>query len=404
MARIAIETVEEPRRTPLQVFLGDGFRPFFLFAGLVGGLAMLAWVGALVGFVPLPADVTPSLWHAHEMVFGFSAAAVAGFLLTAVPSWTGSAPVRDGALGALAALFVLTRLLFWIGGPVPAWSAALPALGFYALLFLPTARAVTAAQQKRNYPFLLLLVVFAAADFLVLAQAAGLGSLGALGVRLGLFCILSMIVLVSGRIIPTFTANALRMAGESVLATTNMRIERACLIIAPLALLLDLLPLPGVIAGGVSILAGLLLLARMGQWRTRAILGKPILWILHLGHFWLAVGFLALGLTEIFAPHWNTGALHALGAGAVGSMVLAVASRAALGHSGRALQTPRPVVAAYVMVSLAALARLSALVLPPATEQVAYVVAGLLWSAAFLIFVAVYWPILTQPRQSGLPQ
>ncbi len=357
-------------------------RPFFLAAGLYAALAMLLWVPALHGALPL----TPA-WHGHEMLFGFGTAALAGFLLTAVPNWTGRPPLRGLPLAALALLWLLGR---------PA--VAVPALALADLLFLPVlavvvGRMILAAGNRRN--LMVPVVLLALAGFNL---AWHLGHAPALGATAYLYG--ALIALIGGRIVPAFTQNAVRAAGDpQAAATTPAGLDRLAVPAALAVPLLELV-LPGHAAtGAVALLAGLLLLARMRGWLSLhpTTLRTPLLWVLHVGYLWLPVALLLKAAADLGGLVAPTTALHAMTAGAIGTMILAVASRAALGHAGRPLRATPPTVVAYVLVILAALVRL---LFPTAPGLDA---AGALWVAGWALFSVAYWPILTRPRNDGRP-
>jgi uncharacterized protein involved in response to NO len=334
------------------------------------------------------------------MLFGYGTAVLAGFLLTATPSWSGRAPVRGGALAALAAIWLAGRLATLAGGAFPALAAAtdlafLPAL---ALAIMPALRAA----PRRNLAFLPVLGMLTLAN--LVTQLDGLDVLpgaGAQALRVALDLFVLLIALIGGRIVPAFTASAL--AAPGVTAGTRPFAARDRLAIGSLILLL-LADVAGFarVAGAIALVAALLNGWRLFGWGGSRTLREPILWVLHLGYVWLALGLAwkgLVGLTE-FAP--PSDALHGLAVGAVGTMSLAVMSRATLGHTGRALHAPRSIVASYLLVSAAAIARLvgalvSGLALP------LLVISGALWSLAFAVFAVRLGPALLRARADGRP-
>lgn len=377
--------------------LRAGFRPFFLLAGLQAALMVPLWLFFMVGS-GAPA-VPPLLWHGHEMVFGFGAAAVCGFLLTAVPNWTGAPGVKGWRLALLAALWGLARVGF-LGG-LPLWLAALcdllllPFLG--GLLALPLIRA----GKARNMMFLLLLFLLTLCDGLLLAEMLGYGPWGRTGLYGGVFILLLMIGVVGGRIIPGFTQNGLRMAGTSVQTSTRPWLERLSLASLAAAFIAWLILPESLPAGLLCLLASILHLFRLLGWKGWKTTSVPLLWILHAGYLWLVAGLALLGVSAlrpdvILAPT----ALHALTAGAIGSMIIGVMSRAALGHSGRPLEPATATVVAYVLVQLGAFVRVFGPFLAP---HGALMLSGTLWSLGFALFVIVYAPICLQARQDGRP-
>ena len=367
-------------------FLSGGFRPFFLFAAAWSAVAVPLWLAAYAhGFAPrgaLPAQ----LWHAHEMIFGFGLAVVTGFLLTAIPNWTGRLPVRGGALAMLAAL--------WLGGRIAlltadAATAALVDLAFPAAVIAVVARELIAGRNVRNLPMLAALGLLFTGSLLVHLHANDIAYTAALGNRLGIATLLALIALVGGRIVPSFTRNWLAKARPDVAAPASpSRFDIVCLLVT-LAGLAHWVALPDhpfafvmEIAGGVA--SGL----RLARWRGLATVREPLLFVLHAGYAWLAAG-LAFAGANGFLGWLPAGApLHALTAGAIGTMTLAVMTRASLGHTGRALTAGAGTIAIYVLVSLGALLRV--LALTPAMT----LLAGLAWASAFALFALLYGPLL----------
>jgi len=378
-------------------FLSAGFRPFFLFAGIYGMAPLALWLTAYAGTGGVPGPLPPVYWHGHEMLFGFAAAAACGFLLTAVPNWTRTPGLKGFNLGLLALLWVAGRVAFWFGWPLGPVPVAIIDLSLIPALAVVVGGRLVAAGLRRNYVFLGLLGLLFAGNLLMHLQAAGLASATAgTGLRLGVYGFVLMLALIGGRIVPNFTGGALRSLGLKVEATTPPIVEK--LVIAGLlaAIIADLAvgTVPGKVTAVLQLLASAALLVRMRHWQTRRILGLPIVWVLHLGHLWLAAGFALLGLSGLTGHPGESAALHALTAGAIGTMVLAVMTRAALGHTGRKIHASNPIVAAYLLVSLGTLFR----VLTPYLGVPAIVTGGILWALAFAVFTVVFWPILTLKR------
>jgi uncharacterized protein involved in response to NO len=381
-----------------------GFRPFFLLAGAQACVSVLAWLGIHSGLVPSPGWLAPSLWHAHEMVFGFVAAAAAGFLLTAAPTWTQSAPLAGAPLAALASLWLAGRIAMVLSGTLPLSLVAACDLAFLPALAFAVARPILSARQLRNAGFPLALAALALLD---------LGTqLDALGVAPGLAppCIhgavdlaLVLIVLVGGRITPSFTANALRRAGVSAEVRTRPALDRLALAAVAGSALAELVAPRTRLSGAVALLAAAAAAARMSGWQTLRTLGDPLLWSLHLGSAWVALGLAAVALADLTGGiPWTVG-LHAETTGAIGTMVLAVMTRVALGHTGRPLAAPRAAVAAYLLVSAAALARTAGALLAPGAYPQVIALAALLFAAAYAIFLAGYAPMLVRPRIDRQP-
>lgn len=399
--------IDDPAKLKQQasgpVFFASGFRPFFILAGMQAVVALAAWLAMYFGLLDI-GGMSPLLWHGHEMVFGFGLAAVGGFLLTAVPNWTGAASLSGRPVAILAALWLAGRVAFWLVGILPGWLVTVVELAFLPVLAGMLAGPLIAAGKVRNIVFLPILALFLAADALVGLELLGVAGTGMAGVYAGIYILLLMIAIVGGRIIPAFTATALRMRRIEAAPQSHGWLEIA----APASVVIvgaaDL-TVPGSAAFGWLALAGCLVHAvRLAGWQTRHVLGQPILWILHAGYAWLIVGLALRGMSAFTDAVPPSAALHAFTAGTIGSMVLGVMTRAALGHSGRPLQLATATVAAYVLVQVGAVLRVFLpIVAPSLLADVMPLLSGLLWAGGFAVFVAVYLPIVTRPRIDGRP-
>jgi uncharacterized protein involved in response to NO len=382
-----------------------GFRPFFLLAGLDALTNMAVWLTVYFHPETWPVSAIPAIyWHAHEMLFGFAAAAVGGFLLTAVPNWTGKPPYRGPLLGLLTALWLAGRIAvlpFLNFSPVV---AAAVDLAFFPVLALVLAPALVRAGKFGNLPLVGLLLLLFAANF---CFHLGLGGSPELGQHVGLYAaidiIVLMIVVIGGRIIPSFTRNALLKRGVQAPVQSRTVIERGAIISILLMIGFDMaLPLSRM-SGAVSLLAALLQAIRLGQWQGHRTWREPLLWVLHLGYGWLVLAlFLKAGylLFDIaIAAKW----VHALTVGAFTTMILAVMTRASLGHTGQPLIAPKPMPTVYVLVSLAALIRVFGPAIRPQQYEAIVGLSGGLWIAAFAIYLWIYAPVLTRPRRDGKP-
>jgi len=382
--------------------MSQGFRPFFLLAGFYGAGALLFWVMVIAGGAGAPGGLPPVLWHGHEMIYGFAAAAAAGFLLTAVPNWTQTAPIGGGRLKLLVVLWVLGRLAFWVPGGLPAGFAAALDLAFLPALAALVAPSIIVSRQWRNAVFVVFMVLLFAGNLIIHLDILGIYPGGALkGLRLGLYGFVLMLSVLSGRLAPNFTAAALRAEGkheEAGRITTHPIIEKISLLGVVAVFILDLTDANSAIVGAASALAGLALVLRMKGWRTLNTLGQPIVWVLHLGHLWLAVGFALLALSQLSGLISESAVLHAFTAGAMGTMILGVMSRAALGHTGRPLVAPVAITWAYGLVSLSAIFRITSGL--AGMEHLGWLVqaAGILWVVAFALFTVTFAPILIRPR------
>lgn len=380
-----------------------GFRPFFLLAGLYAALAIGIWIAVYPGPAPGLAGLPAHYWHAHEMIFGFIAAAIAGFMLTAVPSWTGVRGFAGTPLVVLALLWLAGRIALLLADVLPFWLTAAAALAFLPALMVTLAPALL-RKRNRNQPLLLVLLAFWIADLAYIYGAhANLLAWSATALRGALGLVLILLTVIGGRIVPAFTSNALKRRGIAAPMRSVALLEPAIVLVMIGYLVADtvapLAPITAGIAGG----AGVLHLWRMAGWQSLKTGSEPIVWVLHIGYVWLPVGLLlraAAGLLDAgWAVHWQ----HALGAGAAGTMILAVMTRASLGHTGRPLVAGRMAVVAYVLLTFGVLVR----VFGPALQVVDYRItlwaAASAWALAYVLFVVNYAPILTRPRADGLP-
>jgi uncharacterized protein involved in response to NO len=386
------------------VLLARGFRPFFLLGGLYGCCLLLYWLAILAGLLAAPARVGPNWWHAHEMVFGFVTAAIAGFLLTSVPVWSGTRPVVGWRLAALVGIWLAGRVAIALAGILPAFWVALVDLAFLPCLATAVAVPLVRARQARNYGFILALGALALANLLSHLEAAGVAQLGgALGSRLAVLFVALLVVVIGGRIVPAFTRNALRRAGRPGEVRSTPWLDRLAAPAVLVVALCEIVAPRSLVGGGAALVAAALLVGRMARWQTLRALYDPLLWSLHLGYIWVALGLACLAASDLLGVLPWTSGLHALTAGAFGTMILAVMSRVALGHTGRELAAPPGMPIAYLLVSLGALLRVAGPVAFPQYPLAAVAAAGLLWASAFAIFSAVYIPILCRPRVDGAP-
>ena len=380
-----------------------GFRPFFLAAGLWAAVALGLWLMVLGGTLVLPTAFVPVVWHAHEMLFGFAMAAVAGFLLTAVPNWTGRMPLQGLPLVGLALLWLAGRAAV-AGSELlgPAVAAAVD-LAFPLALLLVVLLEVLAGRNWRNLPVTAAVAVLLTANLLTHLEPLGLAASAESGLRLGLATLTALISLIGGRVVPSFTTNWLKKRGEAPLPAPFGRLDRAALALTVLALLAWVAAPDWPTTGALALAAGLAQALRLARWRGHRTLAEPLVWVLHLGYAWVPLGLVLLALAALLPDVLPAAAApHALGAGAVGTMTLAVMTRATLGHTGRPLAAGPATAAIYGLVTAAALARLASAVLPEAALALLSA-AGLFWLAGFGLFLARYGPMLLGPRADRQP-
>lgn len=373
-----------------------GFRPFFLLGSLYAALAVPLWLWAYASGAAPGAALSGLAWHAHEMIFGFLAAIIAGFVLTAVPNWTGRLPLSGGPLAGLVGLWLAGRLAVAFD-PEPL-SAGLIDLLFPAALAAAVWREIVAGRNVKNAPIALLLTLFAVANLLDHA-AAFAPELSGYGVRLALGVAAMLMALVGGRVTPSFTRNWMARLGLDPLPAPMDLLDRAALAVTAGAMVGWIAAPYQPAVGAALIAAAALLLARLVRWRGYRTLREPIVAVLHLGYFWLAVALLLLGLSSL-APSLvpASSAIHALTTGAVGTLTLAVMTRATRGHTGRPIVADSLTTAIYGLVTLGAALRVAAPFAAADLYQPALVAGGVSWAGSYALFVLTYGPMLLKPR------
>lgn len=378
--------------------LSYGFRPFFLVSGLWAAFAMVYWILLQTGHAPLPIAFAPTDWHVHAFVFGYLSAVIAGFLLTAVPNWTGRLPVMGWPLAGLVGLWILGRGAVMIGASWPALGVALADLALPVALVGFLAREIISGRNWRNLPVLGLVAMFAMANALFHHQAATGPAQDGVGLRLGLGAVLMLIALVGGRIVPSFTRNWLAKRHAARLPVAFNRADGAVMVLTGAALLAFVVAPFNTFTAVVCLLAGAANFWRLSRWQGLQTWSEPLVWVLHAAYAMLALGFLTVGAAALdLLPH--SGARHVWLAGAIGLMTLAVMTRASLGHAGLPLTANRAVAAVYLALIAAICARFLAGIWP--AEMWLLHLAGAFWVAAFGGFSAVFWPILTRPKANA---
>jgi len=375
--------------------LRGGFRLFFFGAAAWGLIAMALWLCALAGAITLPTAFEPVAWHRHEMLFGFVGASVAGFLLTAVPNWTGRLPIAGKPLLGLWLLWAAARVAVLFSAITGLLLAAVLDAGAFALLALLAGREVIAS-KNRNLAVVVLVLVFAAADAADYAEAGGHLARG-IGWRGAIALVIVLISTIGGRIIPSFTRNWMAKRGFSKLPSQPQRFDVLAIVSTALALLFWLVFPDQRLTGAMLILAAAFQALRLSRWHGWHTAADPLVLVLHVGYLWIPVGLFLLGLSVGGFDVPQSAAVHALTAGAMTTMILAVMSRATLGHTGRELKASRITSASYGCVTLGALLRVAAsLGVGPYRPMLD--AGGTLWGAALLLFLVGYTRILWSPR------
>lgn len=372
-----------------------GFRPFYLVASIFSGVSVLLWTAQYSGLLPFAYLQSP-LWHGHEMLFGYTMAVVAGFLLTAVRAWTGQPTLTGAPLMALVALWMAGRVLVLthFGIVAAAVNAAFP-VALAVAIALPLLRA----RNARNYFFVGLLALMS-----VLVAALHLALLGEiripprLGLLLGLDVMLFIMVVMGGRVIPMFTNNGIPGAG----ATRHPMVEKVALGAVLLLFVADLLQWrPGIITA-IALVGAFAHCVRLYCWRSWRTLAAPLVWILHAAYAWIV---LHLALRALAAAGWvaDSYAIHALTVGAIGGLTLGMMTRTARGHTARPLVADHYELACFLLIQAAAMVRVFGGLASSALYLPAMQISGILWAAAFGLYAVRYWPILSRSRLDGGP-
>lgn len=376
--------------------LDRGFRPFFLLGAVYSAVSILIWAAAYSGYIVAPVVFgDPVSWHAHEMVYGFALAIVAGFLLTAVPNWTGGEPVRQIRLLALVLIWGLARVLMNVELGLPRIVVIMGATIFTPVLALMLAIPLIRSWSKRNFIFLGILGVLFFSDlaFLLTEEREFL--------YVALLMIGMMISLVGGRIIPSFTTSALRQGGHEVSQKDQPIADGLAMVslVGVGAFLLVFGPLSPMFAG-MALLSSAIHVVRFRHYHTVMILKQPMLWILHAGFAWLIVGLFLLGLAGFewiaFSP-----AIHALTVGSIGSMTLGMMCRVALGHTGRPIMARKVMKVSFFLMQGAGIMRVFGPLLAAEFSVLWILGAAFLWSVCFFLYAIFYAPILWGPRIDG---
>ena len=383
-------------------FFRGGFRPFFASGALWALVALTLWLGALAGTFTLPTHFDPLAWHRHEMLFGFVGAVIAGFLLTAIPNWTGRLPIAGAPLAMLFGLWLAARVAVLFSAQLGPLVAAVLDIGFYVVLAALAAREVFAS-KNRNVPVVVLVLLFAIANALDHSATAGIIDDDVLGTRAAIMIVIVMISLIGGRVVPSFTRNWLvKQGAQSALPKQPGRFDIVVIAATAIAMAGWLISPQYSPVGLLLLLAAVLQAVRLARWNGVRAWRDPLVLVLHVGYAWVPVGLCLLGLSIVGTAVPASGAIHALTAGAMATMILAVMTRATLGHTGRELKASAATTMIYILVTIGALGRVAAPLLPM-DYMLAVRLSGMAWGGAFLLFLLVYGPKLVGPRPDGRP-
>jgi uncharacterized protein involved in response to NO len=376
-------------------FLSYGFRPFFLGGAAWSALAVLLWLPAYFGDLALPTALAPLDWHIHELIYGYAAAVIAGFLLTAIPNWTGRLPINGMPLAALAALWLAGRAAMLFSAAIGLAAAALIDFAFLVTLAVLVLREIVAGRNWRNLRVVGVVLLLIAGNAVFHGEAILRGSAD-YGARLGIAAVIGLIMLVGGRIVPSFTNNWITRFNPGRRPRPFSRFDALALAVAGAALAGWVMLPANAVTAALLIAAGLFQAARLARWAGDRTVGDRLVLVLHVGFAFVPIGFVLVGLSIQWPGEVEVSAgIHAWTAGAIGLMTLAVMTRASLGHTGQKLEAGLATQGIYLCALTAALARIGAGFVAPA---VLLHLAAFAWVAAFGGFVAAYAPVLLRKR------
>jgi uncharacterized protein involved in response to NO len=370
-----------------------GFRPFFLGGAAWSAACIVLWIPQFMGDFSLRTAYPPLDWHIHELLYGYVAAVIAGFLLTAIPNWTGRLPINGVPLMALAALWVAGRIAILFSGQIGIPLAALIDIAFLATLAFVAAREIIAGSNWRNLRVLALVGILIAGNAIFHAEVY-LSGIAAYGIRIGIAGVIMLISLVGGRIVPSFTRNWLARRDNGRMPAPFSRFDVATIAISLAALALWVALPDNVVTGGALIIAAIMQAVRLARWAGERTIADRLVLVLHAGYAFVSIGFAVVGASALYplVVPASVG-IHAWTAGAIGLMTLAVMSRATLGHTGQQLSAGGGTQAVYLLALSSALLRMLA---GFDGSMVAMGAAGIAWAAAFGGFVLLYGPLLVR--------
>jgi len=383
------------------IFSG-AFRPFFLGASVWAVVGIAYWLAHYNGWTEAQVAISGRDWHIHEMLFGFAGAALAGFILTAVPNWTGRLPVRGWPLGGLAALWLLGRLVMLSGMTY----LMLLDIVFLFVLAVVVTREIIGGRNKRNLVVAGMITLMAFANLLTHLERLELLSMGGHSWRFAMAVLLSLLSLIGGRVTPSFTRNVLArqnmasMEGKAIQpkmpAKPSGKIDKGVMLFSALSLLVWVFLPDHKVTGILLCLAGVGQAVRLSRWQGLQVLNQSIIVVLHIAYLWLALGLGLLGVSILWDGLLAADAIHGLTIGAVGIMIAAMMSRASFGHSGLPMKAGWALSIVYALVGAAVLFRLGTVFLP---VHMMVNLAGLTWISAFTLFVVIFMPLYFKKRR-----
>jgi len=376
--------------------LSYGFRPFFLLGSIWAGLEVLAWLPMFYGELAVATAFSPRDWHVHELMFGYVSAVVAGFLFTAIPNWTGRLPLQGKPLLILILAWLAGRYAVTFSTSIGWIGAAVLDCSFLVLMALAVAREIVVGKNWRNLKIVALLSLLGVAN-VAFHLEAHFNDIALYSTRLAIAVVLMLIMVIGGRIIPSFTRNWLARQPSGRLPAPFGRFDESCLLMSAGGLVLWVAVPDELPTGAMMVAVAAFNFVRLCRWAGDRTFPDRLVLVLHVAYFFVPAGFLLNGLAA-FGVVGSSAGIHAWTAGAMGIMTLAVMSRASLGHTGRELVASPMLQAAYAAATIAALTRICA-ALHPQWSDTLLPVAALAWAVAFLGFAALYAPLLLLPKR-----
>ena len=383
---------------PLSAIFSYGFRPFFLCGGIFAVAAIALWLPEFEGEITIRTEFAPIAWHAHEMLFGYLSAVMAGFLLTAIPNWTGRLPIQGRPLAMLVGLWLAGRVIVSISQQT-GWIAAMVIdCSFLVVVLLVIVREIVAGNNLKNLKVAVLIGIVAIANVIFHWEARDHGMADS-ATRIGIAGMILLVTIIGGRIIPSFTRNWLARQPAGRMPVAFNRFDVVVVVISASALLAWVL-FPDVKATGEGLaFAGVLQIIRLARWAGERTWPDRLVLILHVAYLFVPIGFLLLAASIIFEIP-RSAAIHAWTIGAMATLTLAVMTRATLGHTGRALQANSGTQLVYGAVVAAAISRVAAALFASQSDLLLHL-SALAWLLAFALFVVIYGPMLLRPKASA---
>ncbi len=400
-ARSAAGPIPRLRTDAGPALLSYAFRPFFLLAGVWAATALVLWMTTFFGVMVLPTAFDPVSWHSHEMLFGFATAAVAGFVFTAVPNWTGRLPLQGKPLLFLVVLWLAGRAAIATSTIIGGWTAAAVDVAFLAVLVAAVAREIIAGRNWRNAPVVIALTVLLGANILFHTEALTSGGTTA-SARLAIAVLIVLICLIGGRIIPSFTRNWLVKQGQGRLPASFGGFDKITLAVTLAAMASWTYDPQSHVTGVAAAVAAACNLVRLARWAGDRTTPEPLLWILHVGFLWVPIGLGLVAIAAFDGAVSPSASLHALTGGAIATMIVAVMTRATLGHTGRDLRAGPGTTVLYLLILAAGISRVCAS-LDTTLFTPLLISSAIAWVLAFLVFIGRYGPMLARPRLRPSP-